>query len=147
MARHGLLGRYLPEFGRIVGQMQFDLFHAYTVEAHTLEVLANTRRFMRADYTDKFPVSTRIAQRLRAPELLYIAALYHDIGKGRGGDHSELGAVDAQGFCERHSLSQNDTNLVVWLVRNHLLMSSFSQRKDISDPDEIARFANHVATQ
>ena len=75
MARHGLLGRYLPEFGRIVGQMQFDLFHAYTVEAHTLEVLANTRRFMRADYTDKFPVSTRIAQRLRAPELLYIAAL------------------------------------------------------------------------
>ena len=147
MARHGLLGRYLPEFGRIVGQMQFDLFHAYTVEAHTLEVLANTRRFMRADYTDKFPVSTRIAQRLRAPELLYIAALYHDIGKGRGGDHSELGAVDTQGFCERHGLSQIDTDLVVWLVRNHLLMSSFSQRKDISDPDEIARFANHVATQ
>ena len=147
MARHGLLGRYLPEFGRIVGQMQFDLFHAYTVEAHTLEVLANTRRFMRADYTDKFPVSTRIAQRLRAPELLYIAALYHDIGKGRGGDHSELGAVDAQGFCERHSLSKTDTNLVVWLVRNHLLMSSFSQRKDISDPDEIALFAKHVATQ
>lgn len=147
MARHGLLGRYLPEFGRIVGQMQFDLFHAYTVEAHTLEVLANTRRFMRADYTDKFPVSTRIAQRLRAPELLYIAALYHDIGKGRGGDHSELGAVDAQGFCERHDLNKTDTDLVVWLVRNHLLMSSFSQRKDISDPDEIARFAHHVATQ
>ena len=147
MARHGLLGRYLPEFGRIVGQMQFDLFHAYTVEAHTLEVLANTRRFMRADYTDKFPVSTRIAQRLRAPELLYVAALYHDIGKGRGGDHSELGAADAQGFCERHGLSQTDTNLVVWLVRNHLLMSSFSQRKDISDPDEIALFAKHVATQ
>lgn len=147
MARHGLLGKYLPEFGRIVGQMQFDLFHAYTVEAHTLEVLANTRRFMRADYTDKFPVSTRIAQRLRAPELLYIAALYHDIGKGRGGDHSELGAVDAQGFCERHGLNRQDTELVVWLVRNHLLMSSFSQRKDISDPDEIQRFAAHVATQ
>jgi len=147
MARHGLLGRYLPEFGRIVGQMQFDLFHAYTVEAHTLEVLANTRRFMRADYTDKFPVSTRIAQRLRAPELLYIAALYHDIGKGRGGDHSELGAVDAQGFCERHGLNSEDTELVVWLVKNHLLMSSFSQRKDISDPDEIQRFAAHVMTQ
>jgi len=147
MARHGLLGKYLPEFGRIVGQMQFDLFHAYTVEAHTLEVLANTRRFMRADYTDKFPVSTRIAQRLRAPELVYIAALYHDIGKGRGGDHSELGAVDAQGFCERHGLNSQDTELVVWLVRNHLLMSSFSQRKDISDPDEIQRFAAHVATQ
>ena len=147
MARHGLLGRYLPEFGRIVGQMQFDLFHAYTVEAHTLEVLANTRRFMRADYTDRFPVSTRIAQRLRAPELLYIAALYHDIGKGRGGDHSELGAVDALGFCERHGLSKDDTELVVWLVQNHLLMSSFSQRKDISDPDEIQRFATHVMTQ
>ncbi|MGD2006709.1 MAG: [protein-PII] uridylyltransferase [Cellvibrionales bacterium] len=147
MARHGILGRYLPEFGRIVGQMQFDLFHAYTVEAHTLEVVATTRRFMRADFTDKFPVSTRIAQRLRAPELLYIAALYHDIGKGRGGDHSELGAVDAHGFCQRHGLTEADTALVVWLVANHLTMSSFSQRKDISDPDEIQRFATHVQTQ
>ena len=147
MARHGILGRYLPEFGRIIGQMQFDLFHAYTVDAHTLEVLANTRRFMRADYTDKFPVSTRIAQRLRKPSLLYIAALYHDIGKGRGGDHSELGAVDAHGFCERHKLDARDTELVVWLVKNHLLMSSVSQRKDISDPEEILRFASHVATE
>lgn len=147
MARHGILGRYLPEFGRIVGQMQFDLFHAYTVDAHTLEVLANTRRFMRADFTDKFPVSTRIAQRLRKPVLLYIAALYHDIGKGRGGDHSELGAVDAHGFCQRHGLDQRDTELVVWLVKNHLFMSSFSQRKDISDPDEILKFASHVITE
>ena len=147
MARHGILGRYLPEFGGIVGQMQFDLFHAYTVDAHTLEVVANTRRFMRADYTDKFPVSTRIAQRLRKPTLLYIAALYHDIGKGRGGDHSELGAVDAHGFCERHGLDARDTELVIWLVRNHLVMSSVSQRKDISDPEEILRFASHVATE
>ena len=147
MARHGILGKYLPEFGRIVGQMQFDLFHAYTVDAHTLEVLANTRRFMRADFTDKFPVSTRIAQRLRKPVLLYIAALYHDIGKGRGGDHSELGAVDAHGFCQRHGLDQRDTELVVWLVKNHLFMSSFSQRKDISDPDEIVKFASHVTTE
>ncbi len=147
MARHGILGKYLPEFGRIVGQMQFDLFHAYTVDAHTLEVLANTRRFMRADFTDKFPVSTRIAQRLRKPVLLYIAALYHDIGKGRGGDHSELGAVDAHGFCQRHGLDQRDTELVVWLVKNHLFMSSFSQRKDISDPDEILKFASHVTTE
>lgn len=147
MARHGILGRYLPEFGHIIGQMQFDLFHAYTVDAHTLEVVANTRRFMRADYTDKFPVSTRIAQRLRKPELLYMAALYHDIGKGRGGDHSELGSVDAQGFCERHGLDARDTELVVWLVRNHLVMSSVSQRKDISDPEEILRFASHVATE
>lgn len=145
--RHGLLGRYLPEFGNITGQMQFDLFHAYTVDAHTLEVLANTRRFFRADYTDKFPVSTRIAQRLRRPVLLYIAALYHDIGKGRGGDHSELGAVDARDFCTRHGLDASDTELVVWLVRNHLVMSSVSQRKDISDPEEIQRFATHVATE
>ncbi len=147
MARHGILGRYLPEFGRIIGQMQFDLFHAYTVDAHTLEVVANTRRFMRADFTEKFPVSTRIAQRLRKPSLLYIAALYHDIGKGRGGDHSELGSVDAHGFCERHHLDARDTELVVWLVRNHLVMSSVSQRKDISDPEEILRFASHVATE
>ncbi len=147
MASHGILGRYLPEFGKIIGQMQFDLFHAYTVDAHTLAVLANTRRFKRADYTDRFPVSTRIAQRLRKPELLYIAALYHDIGKGRGGDHSELGAVDALGFCERHSLDARDTELIVWLVRNHLVMSSISQRKDISDPEEILRFASHVVTE
>ncbi len=147
MARHGILGRYLPEFGRIIGQMQFDLFHAYTVDAHTLEVVANTRRFMRADYTDKFPVSTRIAQRLRKPALLFIAALYHDLGKGRGGDHSELGAVDTADFCQRHSLNARDTALVVWLVKNHLVMSSVSQRKDISDPEEIQRFAAHVATE
>ncbi len=147
MSAHGILGRYLPEFGAIMGQMQFDLFHAFTVDAHTLEVVANTRRFMRADYTDKFPVSTRIAQRLRKPSLLYIAALYHDIGKGRGGDHSELGAVDAHGFCQRHGLDARDTELVVWLVKNHLVMSSVSQRKDISDPDEILKFASHVATE
>lgn len=147
MASHGILGRYLPEFGKIIGQMQFDLFHAYTVDAHTLAVLANTRRFKRADYTDRFPVSTRIAQRLRKPELLYIAALYHDIGKGRGGDHSELGAVDALGFCQRHNLDARDTELIVWLVRNHLVMSSISQRKDISDPEEILRFASHVVTE
>jgi len=147
MSAHGILGRYLPEFGAIMGQMQFDLFHAFTVDAHTLEVVANTRRFMRADYTDKFPVSTRIAQRLRKPSLLYIAALYHDIGKGRGGDHSELGAIDAQGFCQRHGLDARDTALIVWLVNNHLVMSSVSQRKDISDPDEILKFASHVATE
>ena len=147
MTAHGILGRYLPEFGAIMGQMQFDLFHSLTVDAHTLAVVANTRRFMRADYTDKFPVSTRIAQRLRKPALLYIAALYHDIGKGRGGDHSELGAVDAQDFCERHSLDARDTELVVWLVKNHLVMSSISQRKDISDPEEIVKFASHVATE
>ena len=147
MSRHGVLGRYLPAFGRIIGQMQFDLFHAYTVDAHTTEVIANTRRFMRADYTDRFPVSTRIARRLRDPRLLYIAALFHDIGKGRGGDHSELGAVDATCFCLTHGLSNTDANLVTWLVQNHLLMSQIAQKRDISDPDEIQRFAETVADQ
>ena len=147
MSRHGVLGRYLPAFGKIIGQMQFDLFHAYTVDAHTTEVIANTRRFMRADYTDRFPVSTRIARRLRDPRLLYIAALFHDIGKGRGGDHSELGAEDAQTFCVDHGLSQTDSELIIWLVKNHLLMSHFAQRRDISDPEEIQHFAEIVVTE
>ena len=111
MLRHGVLGRYLPEFEKIVGQTQFDMFHTYTVDAHTMQVIANSRRFLRADYTDRFPVTTRIAQRLRNPLLLFVAALYHDIGKGRGGDHSELGAVDARLFCERHFFDEPDTNL------------------------------------
>ena len=147
MLRHGVLGRYLPEFEKIVGQMQFDMFHTYTVDAHTMQVIANSRRFLRADYTDRFPVTTRIAQRLRNPLLLFVAALYHDIGKGRGGDHSELGAVDARLFCERHFFDEPDTELVVWLVKNHLFMSSFSQKRDISDPREIQRFAEHLSTE
>ena len=147
MSRYGILGEYLPEFGRIVGQMQHDLFHAYTVDAHTLEVVKNARRFHYPEYAERFPVSSRVARRLRAPELLYIAALYHDIGKGRGGDHSELGAVDAERFCRDHGLDQRDTELVTWLVRNHLVMSAVSQRKDISDPQVIQAFAEHVGDQ
>lgn len=147
MLRHGVLARYLPAFGAIVGQMQFDMFHTYTVDAHTMEVIANCRRFLRADYTDRFPVTTRIAQRLRNPSLLFVAALFHDIGKGRGGDHSELGAFDARSFCEQHFFDEPDTELIVWLVKNHLFMSSFSQKRDISDPEEIQRFAEHVSTE
>ena len=147
MTRYGVLGDYLPEFGRIMGQMQHDLFHTYTVDAHTLEVIKNARRFQIPDTEDKFPVSSRVARRLRKVELLYIAALYHDIGKGRGGDHSELGAVDAERFCREHGLEQRDTDLVVWLVRNHLLMSAVSQRKDISDPEIIQQFAEHVGDE
>ncbi len=147
MARYGILGVYLPEFGRIVGQMQHDLFHTYTVDAHTLEVVKNCRRFLYPDFEKRFPVSSRVARRLRRPVLLYIAALYHDIGKGRGGDHSELGAVDAETFCGNHGLDRRDTELVVWLVRNHLVMSAISQRKDISDPDVIQQFAEHVGDQ
>jgi [protein-PII] uridylyltransferase len=147
MSRYGILGNYLPEFGRIMGQMQFDLFHTYTVDAHTLEVIKNARLFQLLDSENKFPVSSRVARRLRRLELLYIAALYHDIGKGRGGDHSELGAVDAERFCQNHGLDRRDTELVVWLVRNHLLMSAVSQRKDISDPEVIQQFAEHVGDE
>ncbi len=144
MTRYGILGSYLPEFGRVIGQMQHDLFHTYTVDAHTLEVIKNARRFQSPDTEDKFPVTSRVARRLRKIELLYIAALYHDIGKGRGGDHSELGAVDAEQFCRNHGLDEKDSELVVWLVRNHLLMSAVAQRKDISDPEVIQQFAEHV---
>lgn len=147
MSRYGILGNYLPEFGRIMGQMQFDLFHTYTVDAHTLEVIKNARLFQLPESDDKFPVSSRVAKRLRRIELLYIAALYHDIGKGRGGDHSELGAVDAALFCQNHGLDRRDTDLVVWLVRNHLLMSAVSQRKDISDPEVIQQFAEHMGDE
>jgi [protein-PII] uridylyltransferase len=147
MSRYGILGAYLPEFGRVMGQMQHDLFHSYTVDAHTLEVIKNARRFQIHDVDDKFPVSSRVARRLRKAELLYIAALYHDIGKGRGGDHSELGAVDARNFCQNHGLDEKDTELVVWLVRNHLLMSAVSQRKDIADPEVIQQFAEHVGDE
>ncbi len=147
MSRYGILGSYLPEYGRIVGQMQHDLFHTYTVDAHTLEVVKNMRRFHYPDFEERFPVTCRVARRLPKPELLYLAGLYHDIGKGRGGDHSELGAVDARQFCQRHGLSEVDTNLVAWLVQSHLLMSSVAQRKDISDPEVIRQFATHVGDQ
>ncbi len=144
MNRYAILGRYLPEFGRIVGQMQHDLFHIYTVDAHTLKVILNMRRFRHQDQAEKFPIANRIVRKLPKVALLYVAGLYHDIGKGRGGDHSELGSVDAIAFCERHHLGRWDTQLVAWLVRNHLLMSMTAQRKDISDPDIIHEFAMKV---
>ena len=147
MNRYGILGKYLPEFGRIVGQMQHDLFHIYTVDAHTLEVVKNMRRFLYPENQERFPVTSRVAARLPKLELLYIAGLYHDIAKGRGGDHSELGAVDARQFWERHGLNKDDTDLVVWLVEQHLLMSGVAQRKDISDPEVIKEFAKTVGSQ
>jgi [protein-PII] uridylyltransferase len=147
MSRYGILGRYLPAYGRIVGQMQHDLFHSYTVDAHTLLVIENMRRFLKPEHDDRFPVTSRVARRLPKIELLYIAGLFHDIGKGRGGDHSELGAVDARQFCELHGLNRRDSKLVEWLVRNHLLMSAVSQRKDISDPTVVQQFARHVGDQ
>ena len=144
MNRYGILGRYLPEFGKIVGQMQHDLFHIYTVDAHTLKVITNMRRFRHKDQREKFPIANRIVRELPKVALLYVAGLYHDIAKGRGGDHSELGAVDASDFCQRHHLGKWDAHLVSWLVRNHLLMSMTAQRKDISDPEVIHDFAMRV---
>jgi [protein-PII] uridylyltransferase len=147
MSRYGILSQYIPEFGHIVGQMQHDLFHTFTVDAHTLEVVKNCRRFQYPDSEERFPVSCRVARRLPKIELLYLAALFHDIGKGRGGDHSELGAVDAERFCRNHGLERGDTEMVAWLVGNHLTMSAVSQRKDITDPDVIQQFAEHVGDE
>lgn len=147
MKRYGILGRYLPEFGRIIGQMQHDLFHAYTVDAHTLLVVKHMRQFLWPDADEKFPVAAHVMRRLPKYELLYIAGLYHDIGKGRGGDHSTLGAIDARAFCERHGLLPRETRLVCWLVEKHLLMSQVSQKQDISDPDVIHNFAMEVGDQ
>jgi [protein-PII] uridylyltransferase len=147
MKRYNILGRYLPEFGRIIGQMQHDLFHIYTVDAHTLAVVANIRKLRHADASENFPVAAHCFKRLPKPLLLYIAGLYHDIGKGRGGDHSTLGAVDAYEFCERHGLKKHEGRLVAWLVEKHLLMSAVSQKQDISDPDVIHNFAREVGDQ
>lgn len=144
MKRYGILGQYLPEYGRIIGMMQYDLFHIYTVDAHTLLVVKNMRRFRHEEEREQYPLACDVFYRLPKSELLYIAGLYHDIAKGRGGDHSELGADDAIAFCERHGLTAWDTKLVAWLVRNHLLMSVTAQRKDISDPDVVHEFARQV---
>ncbi len=147
MLRFGVLGKYLPEFGTIIGQMQHDLFHIYSVDTHTMEVVKNMRRFHYADFQKRFPVASRIVRRLPKVELLYIAGLYHDVAKGRGGDHSELGEIDARQFCQRHMLGKRGTKLICWLVRNHLLMSAVAQRKDIYDPDVISDFATVVGDQ
>jgi [protein-PII] uridylyltransferase len=147
MNRYGILGRYLPEFGHIVGQMQHDLFHIYTVDAHTLNLIKHLRKLTKPGVAEKFPLASQLVARLPKPELIYLAGLYHDIGKGRGGDHSELGAVDAEAFCARHQLPAWDSRLIAWLVRNHLVMSSTAQRKDISDPQVINDFAQEVGDQ
>ena len=147
MRRYGVLGRYIPEFGRVVGQMQHDLFHIYTVDAHTMMVIRQMRRFQNATAEQKFPVAWQVVQALPKVELLYIAGLFHDIGKGRGGDHSRLGANDVVQFCRRHALTEEDTELVEWLVREHLSMSATAQRKDIADPEVVAEFAAMVRTE
>ena len=144
MHRYGILARYLPEFRAVTGRMQYDLFHVFTVDEHTLWVVRNIRRLMVPAFFHEFPLCSEIAQNIPKPELLYIAGLFHDIAKGRGGDHSELGAEDAYAFCIRHGLSEYDSRLVGWLVRRHLLMSMTAQRMDIEDPEVIQRFAGTV---
>src|SRR5208282_4408389 len=130
MNDYGVLGRYIPAFGRVVGRMQYDLFHAYTVDAHTLFVVSNLRRLSIPKFNDEFPTLSQIMQSLPRQELAYLAALFHDIAKGRGGDHSELGAVDAEAFCLEQGLGRYEARLVAWLVRNHLILSITSQKKD-----------------
>jgi [protein-PII] uridylyltransferase len=147
MNLYGVLGRYIPSFGRVVGRMQYDLFHAYTVDAHTLFVVSNLRRLAMPKYNDEFPALSQIMQSLPRQELAYLAALFHDIAKGRGGDHSELGAVDAEAFCLEQGLGRYEARLVAWLIRNHLILSITAQKKDISDPDIIHDFARRVGDQ
>ena len=147
MNTYGVLGRYIPAFGRIVGRMQYDLFHAYTVDAHTLFVVSNLRRFMIPRYDQELPDVSRVMQQLPKSEIAYLAALFHDIAKGRGGDHSTLGAVDAEAFCLEQGLTSYDARLVAWLVRNHLELSITSQKQDIGDPQVINAFARKVGDE
>ncbi len=147
MNRYGILAEYLPVFGHVVGLMQHDLFHVYTVDEHTLSVVRNLRRFTVADHHHEFPLCSKVSQSLPKPELIYIAGLFHDIAKGRGGDHSVLGAAEVAKFCQHHGLSDYDTNLVSWLVRHHLIMSTTAQRKDISDPEVINEFAARLGNE
>lgn len=144
MHRYGVLAAYVPQFEHTVGLMQYDLFHVYTVDEHTLFVVRNLRSFAVPERYHEFPLCSAIFQRIPKPSLLYLAGLFHDIAKGRGGDHSELGADEALEFCVRHGLGQYDARLVAWLVRHHLLMSTTAQRQDIYDPDVVNTFARKV---
>ena len=146
MNRYGVLGAYIPDFANIISRMQYDLFHIYTVDEHTLFLISNLRRFSLNKHDEELPFCNDIFLLIPKPELLYIAALFHDIAKGRNGDHSILGEEIAKNFCQQHDLSSHDTKLITWLVRHHLLMSTTAQRKDISDPDVIHEFAQKVGS-
>ncbi|WP_018229348.1 [protein-PII] uridylyltransferase [Methyloversatilis universalis] len=147
MNQYGILGRYLPAFGRIVGQMQHDLFHVYTVDQHILQVMRNVRRFTMSEHAHEYPLLSRLITGFERRWLLYLSALFHDIAKGRGGDHSQLGMRDARLFCRQHGLSREDTDLVVFLVEHHLSMSTVAQKQDLSDPDVVRDFARLVKTE
>jgi len=144
MLKYNVLGRYIPAFGQIIGQMQHDLFHCYTVDAHTIHLIQNFMNLECAQAKKDFPLASRLLRYIPKREVLYIAGLFHDIAKGRGGDHSELGALDAFEFCDRHHLSERDTTLISWLIENHLLMSMTAQKKDIDDPEIIHLFAEKI---
>ncbi|WP_313604971.1 [protein-PII] uridylyltransferase [Comamonas jiangduensis] len=142
-----VLGRYLWSFRRIVGQMQHDLFHVYTVDQHTLMVLRNMRRFFMAEHAHEYPPCSQLASGWDKPWLLYLACLFHDIGKGRGGDHSEIGAIEVKRFARQHDMEAADAALVEFLVREHLQMSTVAQKQDTSDPDVICTFAQRVGNE
>ena len=144
MNQYGVLGRYIPAFGRIVGRMQHDLFHVYTVDEHILMVVRNLRRFAVPEMAHEYPLCSRLFTEFDRIEVLYLAGLFHDIAKGRGGDHSKLGMADAAKFCRAHGLSKEDTELVTWLVEQHLMMSATAQKQDLSDADVIRAFADKV---
>ena len=147
MNQWSVLGRYLPAFRRIVGRMQHDLFHVYTVDQHILMVVRNLRRFQRAEHAHEYPFCSQLMAAYDQPWLLVVAALFHDIAKGRGGDHSTLGAVDARRFCRAHGLQDEERELVEFLVEHHLTMSQVAQKQDLSDPDTISAFARLVRTE
>ncbi|HIJ33396.1 MAG TPA: [protein-PII] uridylyltransferase, partial [Gammaproteobacteria bacterium] len=147
MNRYGILGAYLPEFEKIIGLMQHDLFHAYTVDEHTLFVIRNLRRLTVPEFHHEIPRQSDLILQLKHPERLYLAALFHDIAKGRGGDHSKLGIEIVEDFCRQHRMSPESSKDIAWLVENHLVMSTFAQRRDIDDPEEIHTFAQLVETQ
>lgn len=144
MLKYNVLGRYLPPFGEIIGQMQHDLFHSYTVDAHTIRLIKNLIQLEQPIAQKEFPLASRLVRNIPKREILYVAGLFHDIAKGRGGDHSELGAQDALEFCEHHHFSERDTKLVSWLVENHLLLSMTAQKRDIDDPEVIHEFAKRI---
>ncbi|KAH1281190.1 hypothetical protein KXX11_004325, partial [Aspergillus fumigatus] len=142
-----VLGRYLWVFRRIVGQMQHDLFHVYTVDQHILMVLRNVRRFFMAEHAHEYPFCSQLAAGWDKPWILYTAALFHDIAKGRGGDHSDLGRVEVQRFCRDHDIAAEDADLITFLVGEHLTMSRVAQKEDLSDPEVIAAFARRVGDE
>lgn len=146
MHHHSVLASYLSQWQQIVGQMQFDLFHAYTVDEHTFRLVRNLYRFSDEDYQDQFPLCEKLVAQMDRRYCLYLAGIFHDIAKGRGGDHSELGEMDARNFCHQHGYSEEDAELVAWLVRHHLTMSVTAQKRDIHDPEVIQDFANQVST-